>query len=90
MESSLRQRDIDDLKSGKEIGDAVLPMTPGLPKGALIEVTFELNQQARLVMTGRDLAVGGQTRTVTLETNRVLSEDDIERAAARSRGVTVS
>jgi molecular chaperone DnaK (HSP70) len=90
MESSSRDTEIDDLEMGSEIGDAVLPMAPGLPKGAPIEVTFELNQQGRLVMTGKDLAVGGKTITVTLETNRVLSEEDIEKATARSRGVTVS
>ena len=90
MESSLRQEDIDDLAQGSEVGTAILPMTPGLPERAPVEVTFELNQQGRLLITGRDLAVGGKTVTATIETNRALSEEDIEKATVRSRGVTVS
>jgi molecular chaperone DnaK len=90
MESSLRQEDIDDLAQGSEVGTAILPMTPGLPQGAPIEVTFELNQQGRLVITGMDLAVGGKSVTATIETDRALSKQDIDKAIARSRGVTVS
>jgi molecular chaperone DnaK (HSP70) len=90
MESSARQEDIDDLTQGSEVGTAILPMTTGLPAGAPVEVTFELNQQGRLVITGKDLAVGGKTVTATIETNRVLSEEDINKATARSRGVTIS
>jgi molecular chaperone DnaK len=90
MESSLRQEDIDDLAQGSEVGTAVLPMTPGLPAGAPVEVTFELNQQGRLVITGRDLAAGGTSVTATIETDRALSGQDIDKAIARSRGVTVS
>jgi molecular chaperone DnaK (HSP70) len=90
MESSLRQADIDDLAQGSEVGAAILPMVAGLPEGAPVEVTFELNQQGRLVITGRDLAAGGKTVTATIETNRVLSEEDVAKAASRARGVTVS
>lgn len=90
MESSLREEDIDDMAQGTEVGTAILPMTPGLRAGAPIEVTFELNQQGRLLITGKDLAVGGKTVTATIETNRVLSEKDVEKAASRARGVTVT
>jgi molecular chaperone DnaK len=90
MESSARQEVIDDLTQGSEVGTAILPMTTGLPEGAPVEVIFELNQQGRLVITGKDLAIGGKTVTATIETNRVLSEEDINKATARSRGVTVS
>ena len=90
MESSLRQEEINDLAQGSEVGTAILPMTQGLPERAPVEVTFELNQQGRLVITGRDLAVGGKTVTATIETDRALSEKDIDKATVRSRGVTVS
>ena len=90
MESSLRQEEINDLAQGSEVGTAILPMTQGLPERAPVEVTFELNQQGRLVITGRDLAVGGKTVTATIETDRALSEMDIDEATVRSRGVTVS
>jgi molecular chaperone DnaK (HSP70) len=90
MESSVRQDEVGDTADGTEVGSAVLPMTPGLPKGAPIEVTFELNQQGRLVITGKDMAVGGKTVIATIETNRVLSEEDVEKAARRARGVSVT
>lgn len=90
MESSLRQEEINDLAQGSEVGTAILPMTQGLPERAPVEVTFELNQQGRLVITGRDLAVGGKTVAATIETDRALSEKDIDEATVRSRGVTVS
>jgi molecular chaperone DnaK (HSP70) len=90
MESSLRSEDIDDMTQGTEIGSAVLPLTPGLPKGAPVECTFELNQQGRLVITAKDLSAGGKTVSATVETNRVLSEEDLLKAAKRARGVTVT
>jgi molecular chaperone DnaK (HSP70) len=90
MESTVRQDDIDDMAQGTEVGDAVLPMTPGLPADAPVEVTFELNVQGRLVVTGKDLASGGRSVTATIETNRVLSEDEVAKAATRTRGIKVT
>ena len=90
MESALRAQDVDDLEQATEVGDAVLPMTAGLPAAAPVEVTFELNQQGRLVITGRDLAAGGKSVTAMIETNRVLSDEEVDRAATRTRGLKVT
>jgi molecular chaperone DnaK len=89
MESTVRAEDLDDLAQGSEIGSAILPLSPNLPEGAPIEVTFELDQQGRLHITGRDLAVGGKTVEATIETNRALSEQELAAATARARSVRV-
>ena len=78
------------MDEGTEVGDAVLPLTPNLPEGAPVEVTFELNQQGRLHITGKDLAAGGKTVTATIETNRALSEEEVVKAASRTRGIKVT
>ena len=90
MESALRGPDVDDLEQATEVGAAILPMTPGLPEAAPVEVTFELNRQGRLVITGRDLAVDGKSVTAMIETNRVLSDEEVDRAATRTRGLKVT
>ena len=90
MESTVREDEIDDLDQGSEVGEATLPLAPGLPEGSPIEVTFELNQQGRLHITGKDLAVGGKTVTATIETNRALSEEEVVKATSRARSVKVT
>jgi len=90
MESAVRQDDLEDMGQGTEVGAAILSMTAGLPANAPVEVTFALNEQGRLVVTGKDLALGGQSVTATVETNRVLSEEEVARAASRARGIKVT
>jgi molecular chaperone DnaK len=90
MESTVREDEIDDLDQGSEVGQAILPLAPGLSEGSPIEVTFELNQQGRLHITGKDLAVGGKTVTATIETNRALSEEEVVKATSRVRSVKVT
>jgi molecular chaperone DnaK (HSP70) len=85
-----RVEDIDDLEEGSEVGEAVLPLTSGLPEGSPVEVTFELNREGRLHITGKDLATGGKTVTATIETNRALSEKELEKATDRARGIKVT
>ncbi|GCE03488.1 Hsp70 family protein [Dictyobacter aurantiacus] len=43
----------DAYNSQSEIGVVTLTLSPGLPEGSPIEVTFELNTQGRLRVTGR-------------------------------------
>ncbi len=90
MESTARADEIDDLDEGSEVGDAMLPMAPNLPANSPIEVTFELNTQGRLHITGKDLATGGRTVTATIETNRALNEEEVAKAAIRARDVRVT
>jgi molecular chaperone DnaK (HSP70) len=90
MESAAREEDATSLDEGIEVGEAVLPMTPGLPAGAPIEVTFEISRQGRLIITSRDLTAGGGCVTAAIETSRVLSDEEVARAASRTRGVKVT
>ena len=89
MESAVRREEIDELDQASEVGDVILPLTTGLPAGSPVEVTFELNRQGRLVITGKDLAVGGKSIVAAIETSRVLSAAEVARAASEMRGVRV-
>jgi molecular chaperone DnaK (HSP70) len=89
MENTDRS-DMVVLDQGVEIGKATLALAPNLPAGSPIEVTFALDQQGRLDITGRDLAPGGGTVQATVETNRALSEEQLEDAILHARGVTVT
>jgi molecular chaperone DnaK len=90
MESAVRREEIDELEQASEVGDVILPLTAGLPAGSPVEVTFELNRQGRLVITGKDLAVGGRSIVAAIETSRVLSAAEVARAASEMRGVRVT
>jgi molecular chaperone DnaK (HSP70) len=89
MENVLRDRKID-VEKGLSIGTAVLPLSPGLPEDAPVEITFALAQDGRLSIVGRDLASGGAQIEATVETGRVLTQEDVEAAKARSRAVTIA
>ncbi len=89
MESVVRQEDIAELDQAAEVGEVILPMTASLPQGSPVEVTFELNGQGRLVITGKDLAAGGRSVRATIETRRVLSDVEVAQAASLMRGLTI-
>jgi molecular chaperone DnaK len=89
MENTHRSEKVA-LDQGAEIGKATLALTPNLPAGSPIEVTFILDQQGRLDITGRDLSPGGATVHATVETNRALSEEQLEEAISHAKGITVT
>jgi molecular chaperone DnaK len=90
MESAVRQEEIDELEQATEVGEVILPLTAGLLEGAPVEVTFELNGQGRLVITGKDLAVGGRSVVAAIQPSHVLSDAEVTRAASQMRGVRVT
>jgi len=90
MESTVREERVADMAEGTEIGSAVLPLGPNLPEGSPVDVTFELNQQGRLHITGKDMSAGGKSVTATIETNRALSEQELTEATSRARSVKVT
>jgi molecular chaperone DnaK len=73
----------------EEIGRAELPLPPRQPRGTPIEVTFELNEQGRLHVIGRELQ---ENRSIeaTIVTTRVISGEQLEEAISRSSKLTVS
>ncbi len=89
IENSLASEQIDDITMGEEIGNAVLHLPPRLPSGSPIEVTFELNGQGRLHVTGRELSTNAIIE-VTIETDRGISEEELREAKARSNMVVIS
>lgn len=60
-----------------ETGDAVMELTPGLAKGAPIEVTFTLNEEGQLQLTARDLT-NDKEITVSFEVRDGLTQEEIE------------
>jgi molecular chaperone DnaK len=89
MENTIREAIVKDLAQGKEVGKALLEMTPGLPANSPIDVTFQLDGQGRLHITGRDMSADGKVVTATIETNRVLSEAELEKAIEHARGIRI-
>ncbi len=62
MENDEDGEEVADLSRGRELSSADLDLPPGLPKGAPIEVTFEINEQGRLEMTARNSQQGAGQR----------------------------
>lgn len=89
FENTSGEKIVRDLDLGEEVTCALLEMQKGLPANSPIEVTFEMNGQGRLHITGRDKAEGGKVVTATIKTNRVLSQEEVEQAIEYGRGVRV-
>ena len=66
-----------DLEGCTELGQAIMNLTPGLPKGAPIEITFAMDGSAHLVLTARDMT-NDKALTVEFKMEDVLSEKEIE------------
>lgn len=81
---------VAELDDSLKIGDTLLPdLPPGLPKHAPIQVTFRLDEQGLLHATGLDLTGGGQI-DVEIKTDRVMSEEQLQEAIKRSKGLRVT
>jgi molecular chaperone DnaK len=90
METTTTAARVDDLGEGTQIGNAVLDIAElALPRGAPIEVTFELNQQGRLHVIGRE-PVSGRIVEATIETASGISPAELAEAKSRSRQVVIS
>ena len=89
VENDFRTTTVAEIEKGAEVGKAVLELASGLPKGAPIEVTFELNQEGRLHITGRDMAEGGKTVTAEIEVGGALAGEELKEAVEHARSVSV-
>jgi molecular chaperone DnaK (HSP70) len=78
-----------EVADSKEIGNAELSLPPNLPRQAPIQVTFRLDEQGLLHATGVDLT-GRRTISVDIKTDRVMSEEQLEEAMKRSRGLKIT
>jgi molecular chaperone DnaK len=78
-----------EIENAVNIGEAILEMPTGLPQGAPIEVTFVLNEDGRLEITGRELTNNGQVNA-TLQTTSIITLEEVEEAKVRSSALQVS
>lgn len=67
----------EELDLCQEAGDAVMELTPGLPKGAPIEVIFTLSEEGQLQLTAKDLTNNKEV-TVVFEVKGGLTQEEIE------------
>lgn len=91
MENTERGSEVEQGKYSQEaeIGNAFLPLPLRLPAGSIIEVTFELNQQGRLHVVGRE-PVSGAIIDATIETKGGISEEDLQDAKERASRIVIS
>ena len=73
----------------EEIGNAMLDVPSGLPKGSPIEVTFALDEQGRLHAKAREVTAN-RIIEVTIETTRIISQEQFEEAKERSQELVVT
>jgi molecular chaperone DnaK (HSP70) len=89
MENLLPDKKIEDLKFGKVIGNSILPLPRGLPKGSPIEVTFELDNSSLLKYTGKDL-VSNKLIDGEIKTEALMSEEELKEAARRASSMIMT
>jgi molecular chaperone DnaK (HSP70) len=89
FENTVRAEIVDDFETAEPIGKAMLELAENLPKDSPIEVTFRFNTEGRLEITGRDKSAGGKSVTATIETNRALSEEQMQQAIEHGRGIRI-
>jgi len=74
--------------SEAQIGVVTLTLPAGMPEGAPIEVTFEINTQGRLHVIGKEPRSGLIIKAL-FETKGVMSEKELHQAKARSQQVKI-
>lgn len=85
--SSDRYYDID---KSREIGNAEISGLPnGLPEASPIEVTFKFNEQGILDIYARELSSGRDAK-VTIQIEGGISQEELEEARERSKGLVTS
>lgn len=89
MENNITAKRVDDLSIGQEIGNAVLEVPSGLPKGTPIEVTIELQRDGRLHMKGREPRSGREIE-IEIQTEQTLSEEELRQEKARFNKIKIS
>ncbi len=68
----------EELELCSEVGKATMELTPGLPKGAPIEVLFSLSEEGQLQLTARDITNDKEVN-ITFEVKNGLTKEEIEK-----------
>lgn len=88
VEDELNDRVID-LDYGKEIGQAELTLPENLPANSPIDITFKLNEEGRLEITGIEAVEKREVKT-TIDTSSVIKGKELEEAKERNKNIEVS
>lgn len=78
-----------EIENAVSIGEAVLELPTGLPEGSPIEVTFVLNEDGRLDVTGREVT-DNRIVEASIQTTNVITKEEVEEAKERSKALQVS
>ena len=72
------------------LGNATLDLPGNLPAGAPIEVTFTLNKEGILEVTGRDLTTNREIHaTMQATAGTIMSKEEVAAAKTKSKGIAV-
>lgn len=88
VEDELNDRVIE-LDYGKEIGRAELTLPENLPANSPIDITFKLNEEGRLEITGVEAVEKREAKT-TIDTSSVIKGKELEEAKERNKNIEVS
>ena len=89
VENLLAEAIVDDPSKGKIVGTISLPLPLTLPAQSPIEVLFELNQQGRLHVVGREPSTNKQIEA-NIETSGGISTEELEQASLRKDTLFIS
>jgi molecular chaperone DnaK len=89
MENGVASARVEDISIGEEIGNASLTLPPRLPQHAPIEVTFELQRDGRLHITGRE-PTSNAAIEIDVQTTHTISDEELQDAKSRSSKVVIS
>jgi molecular chaperone DnaK (HSP70) len=88
MENQLPEKQVE-VGDSREVGLAVLEFAHSLPKGAPVEVTFDLGPDGLLHVHGLDLTTGRAMKT-EYRTESIMSNEEVEAAKSRNLSLRVA
>ena len=77
-----------DLEMCSEAGDATMELTPGLPKGSIIDVTFTLNEEGELTLTACDLTNNKEIKA-SFVVKDSLTQEEVSKLADQIADLTI-
>lgn len=79
---------IYEVEGSHKLGEATLSIPSGLPAGAPIEITYEINEQGLLHMYAKELTEGRDVQ-ITIEIQDGISQKELEEAKERSQDLVM-
>lgn len=89
VENLLAKAIVNDPTLGKIVGTISLPLPPALPAQLPVEVLFELDQQGRLHVVGREPSTNKRIEA-TIETSGGISTEEMNQASLRKDTLFIS